>query len=408
MFDMVSEIKRVIDNHLDNDSAGHVFIAAFDHRAGREILYRSLHDVVRDTRVETVLLDGDVCCWSPERFLRSWERSLQYEQLLTGQGTSRCHDVVPVTPPGKNGGDEIGQKTIASVGELFAAIAERIKRRIERNRKNIFIVFRRLNAMNILSHYRGFETSFESFQHMLIEELPAVTCIFEGKPPGRKEHAYEQFLRGIAASIVEPGPIGDEELQDYYNSRAIPASAAMRSFILDLTGGVFGGVEILDTACRLWTPIGEGAFDKSFALLTIDRLLKDPTDALSLYCSQRFNVAMAEAKGMGGIRSLIHILAYNDSMSLGEIARCVDRSPAAVKDYLDSLREVGLVTKSGRVYRCADPLVARWLRLNEDSFQEHVRRDGRVSTTVTDNDQTPLKRNPRSIKKRDDAFVEFD
>lgn len=100
----------------------------------------------------------------------------------------------------------------------------------------------------------------------------------------------------------------------------------------------------------------------------------DPVSALAaqlavnghLYHACRFSyeLRLHRARGYGALKAILQVLAYEEPLTLTEIAHRLRRTPGSTKDYLSWLEDVDLVTVRQKRYAFADPLLRLWVRLH--------------------------------------------
>jgi hypothetical protein len=97
------------------------------------------------------------------------------------------------------------------------------------------------------------------------------------------------------------------------------------------------------------------------------------TDALSLEmspggtveseCRATLQELLHRARGYGACKSVLRALATEEGMNLTEVARRLDRTPGATRDYLRWLEEVGLLESRHKRFYFSQPVIGLWLRL---------------------------------------------
>ncbi|MBN1354822.1 hypothetical protein JXA40_00985 [bacterium] len=85
---------------------------------------------------------------------------------------------------------------------------------------------------------------------------------------------------------------------------------------------------------------------------------------LSMLCRLRWLEILHQARGYCALKAVLEILALYSDIRLSDLAKKLENSPPAVKDYLNALIKVGAVIRDGWNYRLNDPMLAQWLKLD--------------------------------------------
>jgi hypothetical protein len=125
--------------------------------------------------------------------------------------------------------------------------------------------------------------------------------------------------------------------------------------------------------------LGEGRAAYVQALATATRAMKasgpaDPVAALAellavdgalfATCRYCYELRLHRARGYGALKAILEVLAFEEPLTLTEIAQRLRRTPGSTKDYLSWLEDVDLVEARQKRYRFADPLLRLWVRLH--------------------------------------------
>lgn len=81
------------------------------------------------------------------------------------------------------------------------------------------------------------------------------------------------------------------------------------------------------------------------------------------YCSRLFTDSLNRARGEALLKTVLKAVSQNQPLRLTEIARLVYRSGPVTKSILERLVEVDLITKTGKTFDFANPVLKQWCRL---------------------------------------------
>ncbi|MGH9867858.1 MAG: AAA family ATPase [Candidatus Polarisedimenticolia bacterium] len=97
---------------------------------------------------------------------------------------------------------------------------------------------------------------------------------------------------------------------------------------------------------------------------TLAAEMTPPAGALHLECRFDYHLLVERSRGHAAVRTVLHLIACNEHVTLTDVARHVRTALPTAMDYLSWMMEVGLIRRDGRWYRMADPLLGLWVRLN--------------------------------------------
>jgi hypothetical protein len=108
------------------------------------------------------------------------------------------------------------------------------------------------------------------------------------------------------------------------------------------------------------TSLPAGAPDPVSALTA----LLAPSGQLTAACRYCYELRLHRARGYGALKAILDVLAYEEPLTLTEIALRLHRTPGSTKDYLSWLEDVDLIVSRQKRYSFADPLMRLWVRLH--------------------------------------------
>ena len=89
-----------------------------------------------------------------------------------------------------------------------------------------------------------------------------------------------------------------------------------------------------------------------------------PSGRLTSACRYCYELRLHRARGYGALKAILDVLAYEEPLTLTEIALRLHRTPGSTKDYLSWLEDVDLIVSRQKRYSFADPLMRLWVRLH--------------------------------------------
>ena len=89
-----------------------------------------------------------------------------------------------------------------------------------------------------------------------------------------------------------------------------------------------------------------------------------PGGRLAAVCRFCYELRLHRARGYGALKAILDILAWEEPLTLTEIALRLHRTPGSTKDYLSWLEDVDLIVSHQKRYSFADPMMRLWLRLH--------------------------------------------
>jgi len=154
-----------------------------------------------------------------------------------------------------------------------------------------------------------------------------------------------------------------------------PLSVAEIGVVLGRVGAVVGDAESARAIQALTD--GRPAYVAAMADTMVSMARHGPGDAisalaallasggrLSLSCRYCYELRLHRARGYGALKAILDVLAFEEPLTLTEIALRLRRTPGSTKDYLSWLEDVDLVTVRQKRYSFADPLLRLWVRLH--------------------------------------------
>ncbi|MCX5805621.1 MAG: ATP-binding protein [Proteobacteria bacterium] len=126
------------------------------------------------------------------------------------------------------------------------------------------------------------------------------------------------------------------------------------------TGNPFYLVRILRKAI-LFLDRGEVLSDMLVKRAFISEVLS-PGGLIHSYCTYLYNVSLQRARGYGVLKSLLDIVATNDTpMTQSELARALKMSQGPIRINLKALQDIGLLFEKERKYYYFDPILKYWV-----------------------------------------------
>jgi len=89
-----------------------------------------------------------------------------------------------------------------------------------------------------------------------------------------------------------------------------------------------------------------------------------PGGQLAQSCRFCYELRLHRARGYGALKAILEVLAYEEPLTLTEIALRLRRTPGSTKDYLSWLEDVDLIVSRQKRYSYADPMLRLWVRLH--------------------------------------------
>lgn len=89
-----------------------------------------------------------------------------------------------------------------------------------------------------------------------------------------------------------------------------------------------------------------------------------PGGRLAAVCRFCYELRLHRARGYGALKAILDILAWEEPLTLTEIAFRLHRTPGSTKDYLSWLEDVDLIVSHQKRYSFGDPMMRLWLRLH--------------------------------------------
>jgi hypothetical protein len=89
-----------------------------------------------------------------------------------------------------------------------------------------------------------------------------------------------------------------------------------------------------------------------------------PGGQLTAACLFSYELRLHRARGYGGLKAILDVLAEDEPLTLTEIALRLRRTPGSTKDYLSWLEDVDLIGARQKRYSFADPILRVWVRLH--------------------------------------------
>jgi hypothetical protein len=417
VYQEIQTISDSIRGFLKEQTRDRCIILGFDRdRDGvDEIIARALRPFSDECL--TFSLDLDLLSWSPLHFWQSWLSLVPRVRTLCGLSETEKISESTAEP-----GDSLVEddqsfpesdlsRILTGPFSFFEAAAIKLQRKI-------ILILTQVHQLQTLHHYQGFQNTYEIIGQA-IDRCPHLLVLLEGRGPFRNERDYRKFV-DLSGPVIQLAPLTLAELSLLLKERKHDLSPRMLDFCWTWSGGFPGYLPYLEPFYA--RRIVEGS-DRTFEVMqeTMLEHLSQPRSLLFLYCQNRYFLSIERAKGFGSLRIILSLLARHHNFNLTEIARKIGKTPPAVKDYCDSLLEIGLVIRRQKTYQIAEPLLARWLLIQELSdaclvFPPPPRlRPESVPIVPTPNDAVRPSRErnvpaPRGKKiiKRTDFLPEFD
>jgi len=88
-----------------------------------------------------------------------------------------------------------------------------------------------------------------------------------------------------------------------------------------------------------------------------------PGGRIEAECRATLSELLHRARGYGACKTVLHVLSDQEGLKLTEVARRVDRTPGATRDYLRWLEEVDLIAVREKRFYFVDPVLRVWSRI---------------------------------------------
>ncbi len=143
-------------------------------------------------------------------------------------------------------------------------------------------------------------------------------------------------------------------IREYYASRRIDVPVSILDSLPEWTSGFPEYIRALRFLVDRTSSVSK------FREL-LDRELQNDNALISCQCRIKWQEILQNARGHGGLKSVMTILAHHPGSRLTEISRQLESAPQSIRDYLGSLIRIGAVVRSGWEYDLRDPLFRRWI-----------------------------------------------
>jgi hypothetical protein len=223
-------------------------------------------------------------------------------------------------------------RTAASGTPAFDSILRKLGQR----RSGSILFLDDVTEIRTLSYYPGVEEPLEKF-------LAAVDN--GGRAVLTSRFSYWMAKRFPGLSLRSIPRLSPSELAE--------AGASEAELIVSATAGIT--VHALALAERLER--GSSSFETAF----VDEL--SPGGWIEAECRATLSELLHRARGYGACKTVLHVLSDEEGLKLSELARRVDRTAGATRDYLRWLEEVDLIEARNKRYFFVDPLLRLWSRI---------------------------------------------
>ena len=130
----------------------------------------------------------------------------------------------------------------------------------------------------------------------------------------------------------------------------------------------------------------------------ITKAFQDPFSEISIICQAKWQYYLNNSKGYSVLKALLRAIALNPGCRLSELAHSISNTPAAVKDYLNSLMSSGAIYREKWYYYLSDSFFSEWIK--------SVYLQSKVD--IESSSDNPVRRYQRRPIRKSDQFLEFD
>jgi len=332
-------------------------LLGFDHDHLPGLVTEALAPFATHTRCCLVRFDFAYFCWSPEHFLSQSARfltTLEGLPCFQSSVTARPQKLAPANPK--------QTRPDASMISGFVSGLERIARQ---SGKRLVVIGENVQQLHIFSHYPHFGDAYQKLQQA-IKKSSGLLFILMGSLPTRRESSYETFIKSGVLQEHRVGPLSAEEISVWLKEQGCFLSSDLCLTIQQWTAGIQAYLPFVVSFCS--TSEGKNETRLRPSLDKLFTCSSPQYQSLERYVHYRYFLSLERAKGFGSLRTVLSTLAGSGPLNLTHVAAAIGKGPSAVKDYLDSLAEVGLVVKTNKVYTISDPIMARWIRSSENKW----------------------------------------
>ncbi|MFC1849242.1 winged helix-turn-helix transcriptional regulator [candidate division CSSED10-310 bacterium] len=398
MYQEIDQLQNVVQNFLTRHLRKSCLCSGFDHFGGIEIVNQALSSLDENSPRSVLKLDFDYLCWSPQHFRQNWSTILS---LVLSEQNTPLETLSQWQESSQKGADE----------QLIEAAFSALQTAARHQNRKIVLILSQIHRLQTFFHYGGYQTSYKQMLHS-INESDNLLFIMLGRPAARNEKYYQEFLDSLAPSMIDLQPMTAPELEKWINQKGYSFSQAVYEYIHYWTGGVWAYLPFLECYFPLLGRTTTSDYRSTLNQIMLD--LANPTLALHQYCVNRYYLSIEQAKGFGSLRTILSVLSQNAEMNLTQVSKQIGKSPPATKDYLDSLREVGLIVREKKNYRIAEPFLSRWLIVRENIWSNNrlgtLKEEGAVFPPAAKPKKpvSRVKKRDRQSEWQDDTFLEFD
>lgn len=395
MFHEIDIISERINDFITSEGRIHSIVLCSDDDGFSYLYSKVLNELPPENQKSLLFMNFDFFCWSPEHFCE------QFYSLLENGDTSDKSDDSYATlsiPPGPS--DEIASDFLF---RLFTAVNTRLT---ELQQKRLVFIDS-FHALQTILHYKHYQSVYTDMHHVF-DNCSQLLFIIRGRKAWRREKKYDAFLSEMSDYQVPLLPLDRDAVSRLSNEYGVQLSDEEISLLFAYTGGIYKLLESLLPLCKKLSHEEHSSLSDDF----FSSLLEDRHSSLFSYYNNRYFLSVERAKGHGSIRTILSVLSRKQPLNLTSIATIVKKSPPAVKDYLESLIEVGLVCRHKNFYSLSDVLFSKWLIMKESHWRENRPKTifdcqwNHVTEPSDPAQKIQLKTGKRAWK--DNSFVEFD
>ena len=226
--------------------------------------------------------------------------------------------------------------------------------------KKIILFIDEFPEITVLSHYPQIDDPLKLFRASLIAQ-PDVAVVCAGSAVHAMEAMFTEnssplFLQFEMLSLA---PFTREQTLQLANKLLDnPSSPAARQIHRLSFGHPFYVTAIVQRMRRMvtTTTVDANTVKQAFILETLSS-----DGQIYNYCRYLYDVSLHKARGYGILKAILQLLSEEENLPLSEIARRIQKSPAATRGYLRWLQEVDLVSEEAKLYFYIDPVLRYWV-----------------------------------------------
>ncbi|MBN2382270.1 winged helix-turn-helix domain-containing protein [bacterium] len=351
-----SYIRQGLDAFLEGQNETHgCLLIGFDHDQGRMIVFDVLAPYLIMKNCRFLRIDFDYLCWSPDHFRERTQILLNH----FAENLSYARKARTSVKTLKECSDQHGSN-------VMTGFLDDLEEMSEQHGLKTVVFGENIDRLQVFFHYHGYQDVFRELADSLTTKSH-VYVILTGRPAFRRENSYASFFSSHGLKTVWIQPMTSSEIQHWFEEHGQKLSSSVCEHIFEMTNGLLVYLPFIEEMCAAMPDRQEQKI--------LERLNRfgdefDEQGKLDNYLRCRYFLSLERAKGVGGIRTILSLLARQSGLNLSQVASLIHKSPAATKDYLDSLCEIGLILKQKKVYTIMDPVLGQWIKVNEHKWFE--------------------------------------